>query len=500
MSEVGPTDPTTSDGPPPPAPPPPPTSLARRAAASVGFVGLVVAVELLRQPGARTWDTVWAEDGTIYAEQAIHLPALTALTRPYAGYVQLLPRLLALPARVLPVAWYAPWFAVAGALTAALLGLLVVHSAEGWITNRGLRWLVGLTVATTPTVAYELNANVVNLNWLLLATSFWVIASRRRGAAETTLRACVLALAALSTPLTAVMVPFAVVVTVRRRRRPDLVVLGALLGGLALQAAIAVGAVRAPASGRDYGHATEGFFVRVVGSLVLGERWLSDLFPVHTHLVIFGSVAVVVAIAALARADRLRGDRAWFVGSAVFTAVLVYAVAAVARGTDWMPFAAPDGSFTNAGSRYEYVPIFLLTSAIVVLVDRSRLDWLKALVAAWVLVVLVSSWGPTSSRSAGPDWSAAVRQAQADCRAHPDQAEALLPITPFTWRVAIPCSRLRDPDRWFDRRATGQRTDAPAGAPTTAPATPPDALVGRWNGPWPVGGYGTMTRTGPSGR
>ena len=151
MSEVGPTDPTTSDGPPPPAPPPPPTSLARRAAASVGFVGLVVAVELLRQPGARTWDTVWAEDGTIYAEQAIHLPALTALTRPYAGYVQLLPRLLALPARVLPVAWYAPWFAVAGALTAALLGLLVVHSAEGWITNRGLRWLVGLTVATTPT-------------------------------------------------------------------------------------------------------------------------------------------------------------------------------------------------------------------------------------------------------------------------------------------------------------------------------------------------------------
>jgi hypothetical protein len=412
-------------------------------AASVGFVALVVAVQLLRQPGVPSWNTLWAEDGARYATDALSMSAWHTIRTPYAGYIQLLPRILSLPVRAMPVAWYAPWFAWTGAIVAGLIGLVVVHSAEGWITNRGLRWLLGFALATAPTLAYELNANVVNLNWPLAAASFWVVASRRRGAAETTLRASLLVVTALSTPVVVVTVPFAVVVAVVRRTRDDLVVLAALLGGLALQAFLSHDAARAPVSGHDYRQASEVFFVRVVGSLVLGERWLSDLFPVHTHLVIFGSLLVLGAIAVAARADRLRGDRVWLVAGALVTALLSYLAAVVGRGTDWMPLLAPNGTYDTAGSRYLYAPIFLLLSAVIVLVDSARADWLKAAVAGWVLAVTISSLTLGGARSLGPPWSTAVRAAQAVCRQHPDQQVALVVVTPFSWRATIPCSRLR---------------------------------------------------------
>ena len=67
-----------------------------------------------------------------------------------------------------------------------------------------------------------------------------------------------------------------------------------------------------------------------------------------------------------------------------------------------------------------YVPIFLLLSALFVLVDASGLDWLMALVAVWVVVVSASSLGvggrAVDRSRTGPS---GVRQAQAACRPHP---------------------------------------------------------------------------------
>ncbi len=417
--------------------------LAHRMGASVGFVALGTAIALLRQPGVHSWNTIWAEDGALYANDVLHLPALTTLTKPYAGYVQLVPRLLSLPIRLLPVSWYAPWFAIAGAVVTALLGLLVVHSAEGWIDNRGLRWLLGLALVAAPTISYDINASVVNLNWPLLAVSFWVIASRRRGPAETALRGVVLALAALTTPVTAIMVPFAVVVTALRRTREDVAMLASLLVGLGLQALLVHSAEAGPpVQGHDYTQATHGFFVRVLGSMVVGEKWLPDLFPSHNRLLIVLAVVVTVALVVASRVWRLHFDRAWLVGGAFLTGIGTYVAIVVGRGTDWMPLSA-GGTYDTAGARYMFVPIFLLLSAIFVLVDASGLDWLMALVAVWVVVVSVSSLGVGGSRSLGESWAAGVRQAQAACRAHPTQVDALIPISPFTWRATIPCSRLR---------------------------------------------------------
>jgi hypothetical protein len=131
------------------------------------------------------------------------------------------------------------------------------------------------------------------------------------------------------------------------------------------------------------------------------------------------------------------------VAGAVVTGVGSYLVAVVGRGTDWMPLVQADGTYSPAGSRYLYAPVFLLLSAVVVLVDASPADWLKGLVAAWVLVVTVSSFGLGGARSLGPPWSTAVRAAQDACRQDPGRQDYPVVITPFTWRASIPCSRLR---------------------------------------------------------
>ena len=63
-----------------------------------------------------------------------------------------------------------------------------------------------------------------------------------RGPAETALRVAVVVLAALTTPVTAALVRFAVLVVALRRTREDVVVLGSLVAGLALQGLLDIGA------------------------------------------------------------------------------------------------------------------------------------------------------------------------------------------------------------------------------------------------------------------
>src|SRR4051812_26930028 len=160
----------------------------RKVVMAVAFAVAAVAAQLLRQRGYRTWNTVWAEDGFVYAADAYRQPALSTLFRGYAGYAQFGPRLLILPARLLPVSALAAYCAIVSAAVWALLGLFVVRSSRGWIESRGLRVVLAVLVVAAPTAFYEVNANLANLGWPLLYAAAWAVASRRTGAADVAAR------------------------------------------------------------------------------------------------------------------------------------------------------------------------------------------------------------------------------------------------------------------------------------------------------------------------
>jgi hypothetical protein len=89
------------------------------AAAQVAVVLLAAVVLLLRVPGVPAWDTIYAEDYSQFLIGALQHP--WHLFIQYNGYEQLLPRVVAQLVTYLPLGEVASGFAVAGALTAALL-------------------------------------------------------------------------------------------------------------------------------------------------------------------------------------------------------------------------------------------------------------------------------------------------------------------------------------------------------------------------------------------
>jgi hypothetical protein len=420
------------------------TGRRRAIALGTAFVIAVVVAALVRQPGHRTWDTVWAEDGAIYASDAYSHGPLSDLLRGYAGYAQLVPRIIALGVRALPVRDAAAYLAMSAALVSALLALFVERSMYGWVRSAWLRWLVAATSVLAPTVFFELNANIANLGWPLLFASFWAMASRRTGAIDVGLRATVVGLTALTTPVAAVLMPWAVAFAVVRRRRDDIVVLGTTVVALAVQWL----AIRATSPGPSIGSTVRDlpteYGVRVGASFVFGERWLGGLWLRLGGLLVVVAMLTIFATIALTLPWRIARERRWFTAGAIASSLATFAVPVWVRGTEQMRLVADE--FSATGSRYVVVPLLMLLSAIVVLVDGS--DLRRRLIPVLTIhgaALMIVCFGMVNLRSGGPGWDAAVQTAQRTCRQSPELASVGIPITPggLSWVTTVPCSRLR---------------------------------------------------------
>ena len=90
---------------------------------------------LLRQEGASSWTTVWAEDGWVYFQQA-HDDGLGAVFRGFAGYLQLPTRLFALPAPLLPIDGLGLYLSIVAASVTAMLAWFMYWATGGWIADR----------------------------------------------------------------------------------------------------------------------------------------------------------------------------------------------------------------------------------------------------------------------------------------------------------------------------------------------------------------------------
>ena len=188
---------------------------------------LAVGLPLLRQRGAPSWNTIWGEDGWVYYQQA-HDHGLSVLLRGYAGYLQLTPRLLAVPTIVVPVADLARYFAVMGVLVGALLAWFVYWATEGWIDARAVRLALAGLVVLAPALGYENTANVTNTIWILLAVAPWALVARSESRRAVLLRSLVVFASATATALSALFLPMALGYACLRRRRPTWVVVGFL--------------------------------------------------------------------------------------------------------------------------------------------------------------------------------------------------------------------------------------------------------------------------------
>lgn len=109
----------------------------------------------------------WAEDGQVFYSEAYNLGGLHALTIPYAGYLNTLPRLEAGLAVHLPLV-YGPLAASAVALLFDVLpGAFFLSSRFRHIAPLGIRLILS-TVSVVLPDTFELNGNLANVQWHLV--------------------------------------------------------------------------------------------------------------------------------------------------------------------------------------------------------------------------------------------------------------------------------------------------------------------------------------------
>ena len=180
---------------------------ARRVIALLAALTAGTALALARQAGRGPLDTLWAEDGTIFLQDALDRPFNESLTRSYAGYFHLLPRLTAELVSVLSLRWAAIGFGLMAAFLASVQGLVVFHATEGYFRTMAIRVALAASVIVLPLSRGEVVGVVANLQWLLLFTSFWVLLWNPRGDWGLAVGTAVLVLTTMSDPLTMCLLP-----------------------------------------------------------------------------------------------------------------------------------------------------------------------------------------------------------------------------------------------------------------------------------------------------
>lgn len=419
-----------------------------RAALTAVVLVAAAVVPLWRQTGYHSWQTIFAEDGSIYSQQAIRSGGLHVLLRGYAGYVQLPPRLLALVTPYLPIRQLALYSAVASCVVNALLAWFVFRATAGWIRSTPARLALASLLVVMPMMGQENTAMITDSIWQFLAVLPWALVSRCEGRRATVARSAVVFLAAASTPLALIFVPLGLGwVYVRRTWSARMVLVAFTAGGLVQ----ALGSLAARGSTTEQLPSTlhaimYTLSVRVFGVYAFGPRLINDWWQAHWMAVVVAGPLLVLGVLALVWRGAERDAQ---VLSAVFlaSAVVVFVVPTVGRGTYTLGLVAGQAPI-NGAYRFSVTPIVLVASCFALLLTRRRsavsTRWgrvgVPVFVAQLALVTLLCfSWA--NFRSGGPDWTASVNRTwRRDCIGRPpDQLATVVTATQKWYPVTLPC-------------------------------------------------------------
>lgn len=409
------------------------------------FVAAVV-LPLLRQQGVRSWETIWIEDAPIYVQGANAGNALSTVFEGYAGYLQLMVRLLALPTAVLPVTWIAGYLAIASTIVCALGAAFVYRSTQGWISTWPIRLILPAVLVVGPTVAIETTATITNTIWTALAVAPWVFISVRDGRRDVVLRCVAAVVVATATALSAMFLPLAIGIAIARRTRASITVAVAFTMGLVVQGLVVLGG-QADHGDNSIRLLLDFYGLRVLGNVLVGELPLDPLWTTVGEPAVVVFVLLTIGLFAVllpGAGPRSQRMAAVMIGySFLATAVPVWG-----RGTSVIGFDL--GVYTWNMSRYLTAPILLLLGAVALLVDpvgaerRRRVAEVgRKVFLIQTVIILVIGFSTQTVRSEGPSWAGEIARARATaCQGAPPDTVVRLTTTPSNFTVALRCDRL----------------------------------------------------------
>jgi hypothetical protein len=452
-----------------PEPPPRQAAASGRIAwrAFLFVIALVVGavVLLLRIAGRSPLTTIWAEDRTVFLEQALASPR--NLFASYAGYLQLLPRLIAQFVSFLPLRDASAAFAISGAVIASAVALFVYHASAGHIRSPWLRGLLAAAVLLLPVAPLEIADSGVNTPWYLLFALFWAALWRPRGRGGMALAGAVAFLAGASTPLALALAPVLIVRVAALRRVREHAVTAGLVAGLLLQVPVIHASHNSRMDQLSSPGGVLGFVAHDVVLPALGwhlDWWLQSAVGRNGATLLVGCLlAAVFAAIAMTQPARVRLVAAAALGCGFLLAASAAALSQWVT-TDSIHF------HVEPGARYTTLPIFLMEAAVIVAVDNvvrrvrerplpdeqaaafgvtpwtglTRARGATAAVAALVVALSfgwVTDFRSDNGRAGGTLWAPVAARWLADCQRNPDGA--IRAASADASVVVIPCAKLR---------------------------------------------------------
>jgi multisubunit Na+/H+ antiporter MnhC subunit len=408
---------------------------------------LVTLLHLGRQRETPAWQSLWAEDASVFLTDG-YRDAWGTFFEQNGGYLHVVPRLVGAIAALLPLDDAALVFAFAGSVVVALVAAFVYAASGDVLHTRGLRLGLAATVAFLPVAGAELYANVLNLHFYLVFACFWALTWQATTASAVLARSLVVVAATLSDPVSGLLAPLALVGPTVRRGRAALIVSGCFALGLAIQLTAMRGG-ESPERNWAF-HAWDVpdiLALRVGGGLLVGDRFLDDLWLWLGRAFSVTVLALVLAVVGLLLVRSRRRQAVFALVSLIYAAVFLV-VHLVGRGTGGMD---PDaGSFHLEGARYALLPFLFLLTALLVLIDGSRwpwANWARVVALIWLVGLLAANYavGP-NARSSGPLWQREVEEASQRCQERSSATVRILaaPAPPNVWYARVPCSRASD--------------------------------------------------------
>ncbi|HST69312.1 MAG TPA: hypothetical protein VLI94_06615 [Solirubrobacterales bacterium] len=429
--------------------PAPPTSAAaawEKAGLAVALLALGIVLQLARIGPAASLNSLWAEDGQIFLQGALTQGFGDALGSEYSGYLVVVPRLIAEVAALVPLEGAAAAVALLSAVLVALCGLAVWHAAAGHIADPYLRGALVLATVLTPVGGLESIDSASYASWYMLFALFWILLWRPRTLAGSIWGGALIALAVLSNPGSWFFLPLAILRAFAVRDRRDATIVGAYFAASAIQLSAML---RSGYEGVEPLWSAEigaVFLQRVVDGAAFGLRLGGGAWEVLGWPFL---IALTAAVAAGFAFGLRRGDgraRA-FALVALPTAVGMFVLSVYQRavGPDML---WTEGMANGSGGRYAIVPVLLVLSTAMVLVERHRPragdagKWISLGLAGLVLLSVAVSYpaGDTAVRGT-PAWDDAIDAAAASCASEGVPAVAI-PTSPPGFQVALPCSEL----------------------------------------------------------
>jgi hypothetical protein len=313
------------------------------------------AVLLLRRPETLTRAEFWNEDGQVFYVGSFFGSAFDQLTRSYAGFLHVLPRLVAWLERLVDVS-IAP-------LAGNAIALLIVAAIATWIASDRLATVLPSRAARLALAAllvllpgsWETLGSITLIQFylgiFLILASLADAAPRRRWAKAAELGALVLV--GLSGPYSVLFAPLYLGRSWIRRDRWATIT-AAVVGACALLQIVAIAlGTRSPEIPALTGAAA--LLLARGWATVIGDFWLGGAIQAQPGIVLVLVATVVLVGLAIAVSTRL--------GTRIRLTIAYAAAASVAAALTGDVATFPESSFL--GSRYFLIPTFLVALGLI---------------------------------------------------------------------------------------------------------------------------------------